>query len=157
MPGLGVRQLVQGMAAGAAGTLAMTLTERLEMSLSGRPASTVPGQVGASLLPSSDPQSDTDVQRLNAPVHWAHGIAMGTLRPALDAAGLNGPAASAVHFALLWGGDAALYRALGISDVPWRWDAAELNTDVLHKGVYAAVTGSVYDSLSGAGMRRRAM
>ena len=141
--------LVRGMVAGAAGTLAMTLTERLEMSVTGRPASQVPGQVGASLLPGSDPQSDADVHRLNTPVHWAHGIAMGPLRAALYAAGIDGPTASAIHFALLWGGDAALYRALGIADLPWRWEASALATDVVHKAVYAAVTGAVYDALSG--------
>jgi len=139
--------LVRGMVAGAVGTLAMTLTERLEMSITGRPASQVPGQVGAALLLGSDPRSDAEVQRLNTPVHWAHGIAMGSLRSALDAAGIDGPAASAIHFALLWGGDAALYVALGITDVPWRWDAEALATDILHKGVYAAVTGAVYDAL----------
>jgi hypothetical protein len=31
--------------------------------------------------------------------------------------------------------------------VPWRWDADEVAADVLHKGVYAAVTGTVYDAL----------
>jgi len=139
--------LVRGMVAGAVGTLAMTLTERLEMSITGRPASRVPGLVGASLLPGSDPRSDTDVRRLNTPLHWAHGIAMGPLRAALDAVGIDGPTASAIHFALLWGGDLALYHALGIADVPWRWEPEALATDVLHKGVYAAVTGAVHDAL----------
>lgn len=143
--------LMRGLVAGAVGTLAMTLTERLEMSVSGRPASQVPGQVGACLLPGSDPRSDADVQRLNTPVHWAHGVAMGPLRAALDAAGFDGPTASAIHFALLWSGDAALYRALGIAEVPWQWEAGALVTDVLHKSVYAAVTGAVYDALSGKG------
>lgn len=143
-----IGRLSRGMLAGAVGTIAMTVSERLEMAASGREASTVPGQVGAHLLPRQNPNSALDVQRLNSPVHWAHGIAMGALRGALDQAGLRGPEASAAHFALLWGGDAALYRALGIADVPWRWDADELASDVLHKGVYAAVTGAVYDALS---------
>jgi hypothetical protein len=151
MPSPTLTPLVRGMVAGAVGTLAMTLTERLEMSVTGRPASHVPGQVGAALLPGSDLRSDTNVQRLNTPVHWGHGIAMGPLRAALDAAGIDGPTASAIHFALLWGGDAALYRALGIADAPWHWEASALATDVLHKGVYAAVTGAVYDALSGEG------
>ena len=137
-----------GMVAGAAGTIAMTMSERLEMSVSGRAGSQVPGQVGASLLPGRDGGSDKDVPQLNAAVHWAHGIAMGTVRAALGSAGLQGPTASVAHFALVWGGDAALYRALGIADVPWRWGTDELASDVLHKGVYAAVTGTVYDALS---------
>ncbi len=137
----------RGMIAGVVGTVAMTVSERLEMAMSGREASKVPGQVGAHLLPDHDPNSPSDVERLNSPVHWAHGISMGALRGALDVAGLRGPKASAVHFALLWGGDAVLYRALGIADVPWRWEIDELASDILHKGVYAAVTGTVYDAL----------
>ncbi|MDQ3103680.1 MAG: hypothetical protein M3Q87_00370 [Actinomycetota bacterium] len=78
-----------GMVAGAAGTIAMTMSERLEMSVSGRAGSQVPGQVGASLLPGRDGGSDKDVRQLNTAVHWAHGIAMGTVRAALGSAGLQ--------------------------------------------------------------------
>jgi hypothetical protein len=141
--------LSRGMVAGAIGTIAMTVSERLEMAVSGREASQVPGQVGAHLLPGQDPDSSADVARLNAPVHWAHGISMGALRGALDMAGVRGPEASIAHFLLLWGGDAALYRALGVADLPWRWDADELASDVLHKGLYAMTTGAVYDALAG--------
>jgi hypothetical protein len=140
------RAAALGMVAGAVGTVAMTISERLEMSLTGRAPSTVPGQVGAHLLPGADPAAPSDVAHLNGPVHWGHGIAMGALRGLLDVAGLHGPPATATHFALLWGGDAALYRALGIADVPWRWSGDELGADLLHKGVYAAVTGAVYDA-----------
>jgi hypothetical protein len=121
------------------------------MAVSGREASQVPGQVGAHLLPGQDPGSPADVARLNAPVHWMHGISMGAVRGALDVAGLRGADASVAHFLMLWSGDAALYRALGVADVPWRWEADELASDVLHKGVYAAVTGAVYDALTDTG------
>ena len=144
-----VGALSRGMVAGAIGTIAMTVSERLEMAVSGREASQVPGQVGAHLLPGQDPDSSADVARLNAPVHWAHGISMGALRGALDMAGVRGPEASIAHFLLLWGGDAALYRALGVADLPWRWDPDELASDVLHKGLYAMTTGAVYDALAG--------
>ncbi|MBG6218916.1 hypothetical protein IWX75_003403 [Arthrobacter sp. CAN_A6] len=140
--------LTKGMVAGFVGTTAMTVSERLEMAVTGRQGSTVPGQVGAHLLPGQDPKSTTDIERLNTPVHWAHGIIMGALRGAIHEAGLQGLPASAAHFALFWGGDAALYRALGIADVPWRWEADELTSDLLHKAVYAAVTGAVYDAMT---------
>jgi hypothetical protein len=143
--------LSRGMVAGAVGTIAMTVSERLEMEVSGREASQVPGEVGAHLLPGQDPGSPADVARLNAPVHWMHGISMGAVRGALDVAGLRGAEASVAHFLLLWSGDAALYRALGVADVPWRWEADELASDVLHKGVYAAATGAVYDALAHTG------
>ncbi len=143
-----VRAAARGIIAGAVGAAAMTLTQRLEIAISGRAPSTVPGQVAAHLLPGADPGTVGDVHRLNGPIHWGHGMTMGALRAALDGMGLRGTVASAAHFALLWSGDAALYRALGIADVPWRWSADELATDVLHKGVYAAVTGAVYDALA---------
>ncbi|SDY34642.1 hypothetical protein SAMN05661080_03153 [Modestobacter sp. DSM 44400] len=63
----------------------------------------MPGKVGAHLLPGADPTMLGDVARLNAPVHWGHGIAMGALRDVFDVPGLSGPAASAAHFALVWG------------------------------------------------------
>lgn len=143
-----IGRLTTGMIAGAVGTIAMTVSELVEMSVTGRQGSTVPGQVGAHILPGQDPNSAADVKRLNTPVHWAHGIIMGSLRGALDQAGVRGLPASAAHFALLWGGDAALYRALGVADVPWRWEPDELATDLLHKAVYAAVTGAVYDAIT---------
>ncbi len=138
----------RGMIAGALGTVAMTVTQRAEMAMTERKPSTVPGQVGAHLIPGKDPDDDADVRQLNAGVHWGHGIMMGAVRGLLDAAGLRGPAASGAHFALLWVSDAVLYRSLGIADVPWRWTGREIATDVAHKGVYAAVTGAVYDALT---------
>lgn len=142
--------ITRGMVAGAVGTIAMTISERLEMAVTGREASQVPGQVGAHLLPGRDPDAQPDVEALNSPVHWAHGVGMGALRGLLDVGGVRGPTATAAHFALFWGADAALYRGQGIADVPWRWSGDELASDVLHKGVYAVATGAVYDALAAA-------
>jgi hypothetical protein len=64
---------------------------------------------------------------------------------------VRGSTATAAHFALLWGGDAALYRALGIAESPWKWSASELASDVIGKGVYAIVTGVVYAPLADNG------
>lgn len=140
--------LTRGMLAGVVGTIAMTISERLEMAVTGREASQVPGEVAAHLLPGRHPEVASDVEQLNSPMHWAHGISMGALRGLLDAGGMRGSTATVAHFALLWGGDAMLYRALGVADAPWRWSADELAADLLHKGVYAVVTGAVYDALA---------
>ena len=146
-----LRGLVRGMVAGAVGTVALTVTESLDMKITGRESSDVPGRVGAHLLPSKDPHSAADVANLNTPVHWVHGISMGALRGVLDAAGLRGSTATAAHFALLWGGDAALYNALGIAEAPWKWSGSELASDVISKSVYAVATGVVYDQLANRG------
>ncbi len=133
-----------GLAAGAIGTVALTLAERIEMKLTGREPSTVPGQVGAKLA-GRDPNENAElVERLNGPVHWGHGIGLGAVRGLLDPAGLGPLAATLVFYPLVWGGDTALYRALGIADVPWRWDRADLLRDLYGKGVLAFATSGAY-------------
>ncbi len=139
--------VVRGMAAGAIGTVALTLAEKAEMRLTGRPASTVPGQVAAKLS-GRDPETDTDVvERLSPITHWAHGITMGAVRGILGVAGLRPLAASAVFFGAVWGGDAALYRALGLAPAPWRWERRDLLTDLYGKGVLAFATSGAYVAL----------
>jgi hypothetical protein len=146
-----LRGVVRGMAAGAVGTVALTVAEQWDMKVTGRTSSDVPGQVGAHLLPGKDPHSAVDVAALNTSVHWVHGISMGALRGVLDAAGVRGSRATAAHFAVLWGGDAALYKALGIAESPWNWSGSELASDVISKSVYAVITGAVYDQLADNG------
>ncbi len=133
-----------GLAAGAIGTVALTLAEQLEMKITGREASDVPGQVGVKLT-GGDPDADPErVEQLGPIVHWAHGIGLGAVRAGLDRAGL-GPVAASLAFApLVFGGDAALYRALGIAPAPWRWTRSELGADLFGKGVLAFATSAAY-------------
>ena len=146
MPLQTLAAIAKGMAAGLVGTAAMTASERIEMAITGREASDVPGQVGAKLL-RRQPETAAEMQRLSTQVHWAHGILVGGLRGVLERAGVEGPAASVAHFAALWGGDATMYATLGLAPPPWNWEQEALAVDLLHKGVYAAVTGVVYDAL----------
>ena len=88
-----------GLAAGAIGTIVLTLAEPIEMKVTGREPSTVPGQVGAKLA-GRDPDADADaalVERLNPIVHWGHGVGLGAVRGLLDVAGL-GPLAATLVF-----------------------------------------------------------
>ena len=139
--------LGRGALAGAVGTAAMTVSERLEMRLTGREASNVPAEV-AERLTGFEPAGAQAEARLSRGVHWGHGILMGALRGGVALTGARGVSATALHYGLMWGGDAALYDALGIAPPPWAWERSELATDLLHKGVHAAVTGAVYERLA---------
>lgn len=136
----------RGAIAGLVGTAVMTLSETVEAKLTGRPASMVPGQVGAELL-GGDKDDTARVRRLNPWVHWGHGIAMGAVRGLIGHRVDGGPAATATHFAGLWAGDVLLYQTLGVAPPPWEWSPQELATDLGHKGIYAAVTGVTYEAL----------
>ncbi len=136
-----------GLLAGTVGTVALTLAEKVEMQISGRELSTVPGQVGAKVIgrdPSADPQL---TERLNPVVHWVHGISMGGVRGLLGLAGLGSLPATGVFFLVVWGGDVLLYRALGIAKMPWSWSGPELAADLWGKGVYVVATSAAFVAL----------
>lgn len=140
--------ITRGLLAGLVGTVAMTISEMIEMRATGREASTVPAQVGSTLL-GVHPDSDEQTGRLNTVVHWGHGALLGATRGLMSITGLRGLQATLGHFAAFWIGDVALYKVLGIAPAPWRWKRQELVIDVLHKGVYALVTGAAYEKLAG--------
>jgi len=137
--------VLKGMVAGVAGTAAMTAAQSLEMRLSHRAPSLVPGEVASRLLRIK--ARGERKRRLSTAMHWGHGVFGGAVRGLLAATGAGGPTAGALHFALLWSTDVTLYRALGIAPAPWRWDPQDLVTDLFHKGVYAGVTNVVFEAL----------
>lgn len=135
--------IIKGLFAGLIGTIVMTLSQMLEISITGRQPSTVPGQVGSKLL-SLSPQNEHEMTSLSNKVHWVHGIALGAVFGLISLAKVTGVTAIAIFFALLWSGDALLYAALGIAPLPWHWKTSELITDLFHKGVYAIAIGVTY-------------
>jgi hypothetical protein len=75
-------------------------------------------------------------------------MTQGLIRAAIGRAGLTGPKAAMAHFALMWPGDVALFKDLGISPWPWKWSVEELAPDVLHKGQFVVATSAAYDRMS---------
>lgn len=139
-----IQVVILGVVAGLIGTVVLTLFERLDIMVTGREPSTVPGQVGTKLL-RRDPQTHQhSVEQLNGPVHWLHGIGLGAIRGLLELTGIGSLAASIAFYALVWTGDVLLYKLLGIAEWPWRWRASELIRDLLGKGVYAAATSIAF-------------
>jgi len=139
-----------GLAAGVIGTIALTVAESAEQRLTGRQSSTIPGQVGTKLAGKDPATNPALVARLNPIVHWVHGISLGAVRGLLDLTGLSALAATVVFVPLVWGGDALLYRMLGIAPAPWKWERGELLTDLYGKGVLALATSGAYILLDNA-------
>lgn len=122
----------------------MTASQRLEMRMTGRESSDVPGRVAQGLT-GFEPEDRKTEKAMSTGTHWAHGISGGAARALIDRTGARGWPAAALLFGGLWSMDAALYRALGIADLPWRWPKEDLATDLVHKGIYSAVTSAVYE------------
>ncbi len=134
----------RGLAAGFAGTVALTIAQRVEMGITGRPPSDLPAQVAEGVLGIS--VTGRQRQLAGFAAHWVNNTASGLGRAALGVAGLRGAPAAAGTFVLYLGGEAMLFRSLGFPP------AALRPVDVAHAAVYAAVTNIAYELLDDSGV-----
>jgi hypothetical protein len=155
------RALWQGLLAGTAGGVAMTLGEKIEQAVTGRPDSHVPARVlqrltGMPERPGAQPLP------VNWAMHFGQAALLGVLRSVMAQSGLRGPFASAKFTVVRLTNDQILENATGVGAPPPTWPRKELVVDVLHKTVYAFVTGAVADALAarngpGPGQRHAAL
>ncbi len=141
------RALWQGLVAGTAGVLVMTLGEKVEQRLTGRPDSHVPARTLERLtgLPEHPGRRSVPV---NLAMHVGQGALLGVLRSVMSQAGLRGPWASAKFAVVRLTNDQILENATGVGAPPPSWPRRELAVDLLHKTVYAFATGAVADALA---------
>ena len=149
---------LRGLAAGLAGVAAMTAAEKLEQAITRRPDSYVPAHTLERLLGLAQ-KPDEERLWLNRGMHWGQGILLGAARGLMAERGLRGPVGSFLFLNLRLLNDQTLENATGVGAPPWTWPLDEQAIDLLHKAVYAVVTGVVADrlipSLPGVPVRRR--
>jgi hypothetical protein len=124
----------------------MTVAEKLEQAVTARPNSYVPAHTLERLLRLSR-KPDTDRLWLNWTMHWGQGILLGVVRALMARRGLRGPVGSFLFMNLRLLNDQTLENATRIGAPPWTWPVDEQVIDLLHKGIYAFVTGAVVDRL----------
>jgi hypothetical protein len=141
------RAVWQGLVSGAAGVTVMTLGEKIEQRLTGRPNSYMPARVlerltGAPEHPGRQPLA------ANWAMHFGQGALIGVLRSVMANVGLRGPWASAMFAVVRLTNDQILENATGVGAPPPTWPRPELAVDLLHKAIYAFATGVVADALA---------
>ena len=136
-----------GLAAGLAGTAAMSLSSMIEASIRHRAPSTAPADAAGKLL-GVKPEGEQQAKRFNTIVHWAYGTSWGAVRGLLGCTGLPAPAASAVHLAVLWGSEQVTLPALGASPPLTKQSPTEIAIAAWHELVYAAAAGAAYEALN---------
>ena len=136
----------KGLFVGLVGTTAMTLSQELEMKLSGREPSYTPAALGSKLL-GVEPQSEEEKAHFSSIVHWSLGTVWGTARELIGLGGLQGLAAVATHLALMWITDCTVFALLGVAPPPWEWKVEEVALDMFHKLVYAIAVNVAYELL----------
>lgn len=135
-----------GALSGLAGVAAMTLGEKIEQALTGRPNSYVPAHTLERLLGLPE-KPDSERLWLNWTMHYGQGVVLGVLRAAMARRGLRGPVGSFMFWNARLLNDQTLENATGVGAPPWTWPVDEQVIDLLHKGVYAFVTGALADRL----------
>ncbi|MFF8653638.1 hypothetical protein [Streptomyces huasconensis] len=151
------RALWQGLLAGTAGVVVMTLGEKAEQRLTGRPDSHVPARTLERLTGRAERPGRQPVA-VNRTMHFGQGALLGVLRSVMAHAGLRGPVSSAQFAVVRLTNDQILENATRVGAPPQTWPRKELVVDLLHKTVYAFATGAVADALaarSGPGPGRR--
>ncbi len=141
------RVLWEGMVAGAVGAVAMTVGEKLEQRITGRPSSMVPARTLARVTGLSEKSGEQSVP-LNWAMHYGQAVALGPLRSLMAHVGLRGPVSSTKFAVVRLTNDQILENATGVGAPPQTWPRGELAVDLLHKVVYAFATGLVADALA---------
>ena len=136
----------KGLLAGAAGTLAMTAAQMVEMRLQDRESSSTPAAAAEKVLKVRF-VDESARERATQIVHFGYGTGLGALRGALGAAGLSGAAAAATYFATVWGLEMVMLPALGLSPPITRWSKEQVASDAGMHAVYAGATSAIYDWL----------
>ncbi len=136
----------RGLFAGAAGTVAMTVSSTLEAKGRARGSSTAPADAAGKVL-GVEPRDEAGKARFSNIVHWSYGTSWGAVRGLLHAAGVDGAKATALHFGAIWGGAQVMLPVLDVAPPPWRSPPQEILIDAFHHSVYAIATGLAFAAL----------
>lgn len=140
------KSAVYGLLGGLAGVAAMTLAEKIEQQFTKRPDSYVPAHTLERLLRQPH-KPDSERLGYNWAMHWGQGILLGAVRGLMAEQGFRGPVGSFMFMNLRLLNDQVLENATGVGAPPWTWPKDEQVIDLMHKGIYAFVTGAVADSI----------
>jgi len=135
----------KGLIAGFAGTIAITVSQLIEMRITKRKSSNAPAKAVKNVLHiEASPGNKEDFSN---EVHWVYGTSWGVMRGLLSIAGINGFAATSLHLASIWGTAATIQPKLDIAPPLSEWEPKDIAIDIFHHAVYAIVAGLVYDAM----------
>jgi hypothetical protein len=169
--------LGKGLVAGFAGTIAITISQMIEMQITQRSNSNAPVTVGGKALgveprgkaaqakeqaaSDGDEASDSVQQKVEANeqkfaqiMHFSYGTGWGVFRGALDLAGVHGPLADLFQFSAIWGTAQVMLPAAAGTPPITEWSPKQIAIDVMHHAVYACAVGLTYDAMRKAEKRK---
>jgi hypothetical protein len=144
----------KGLLAGLAGTAAITLSQMIEMKITGRKPSEAPVKV-ASETTGVKPANEEQKEKVSQEIHWAYGTSWGIARGIIGLTGLKGPAATLLHFATVWGTAMVMLPAFKAAPPVTEEDPQAIAIDGLHHAIYAIATSLAYEALDSGSSNQR--
>lgn len=135
-----------GLLAGLAGTAAITVSQMIEMKITGRKPSNTPVEAVSKVL-DMDAVSEEKKPKVSERIHWAYGTTWGVARGVLSLIGLKGRTADLAHFASVWGASLVMLPKLKLAPPIQEEEPKMIAIDILHHAVYAIAAGLVYDAI----------
>lgn len=169
----------KGLIAGFAGTVAITISQMIEMQITKREMSDAPVTVAGKAL-GVEPRGQAELEKEKARsendeapekveqkveanagkfaqlMHYSYGTGWGVFRGALDLAGVRGPLADLFHFGAVWGTAQVMLPAAADTPPITQWSPKQIAIDVLHHAVYACAAGLTYEAMRKAEQARLA-
>jgi hypothetical protein len=137
----------KGLLAGLVGTAAITVSQVMEMELSGREPSTTPAEAVEKVL-GIKAIDDDHKAKLAQLVHWGYGTSWGLFRSALEVLGLQGFGASVIHWLAIWGAALVMLPGLEVAPPAREWPVKMHVTGGVGHLIYAEAAGLIYDLMS---------
>jgi hypothetical protein len=137
----------KGIVAGLAGTLAISISQAIEMKISRRKPSTTPADAAGKVL-GVQPRDEGGKARFANVVHWAYGTGWGLARAALGGPRRGRFWAPLAHLAAVQAVAMLMLPALKVAPPATKWGAGEISKEVLHHVVYASAADATYRALS---------
>ncbi len=138
-----VQTLLIGLGAGAIATVVLTIIEYLDIAVTGRAPSMVPGEVAVAITGGDHHRDRGRVEQLNLPTHVMHGTMLGVVFAALSLLGLSAVLTTVIFYVLLLGADWMLYTVLGVT-TPWSWTGTQWARELILKAIFAAAMGAAF-------------
>jgi len=135
-----------GLLAGLAGTLAISLSQKIEMKITQRKPSTTPADAVEKTLDlkAADEGKKT---ALSHKIHWVYGTCWGVTRGLISLTGIRGIPATVLHFTAVYAKELTLLPGLHLTPPVTEQSAKTIAIDALHHAVYATAAGCAFDPI----------